>query len=144
MQYVSLGKSGLKVSRIILGCMTYGSKKWSDWVIEDQAEVNKHIQFAYDNGIQTFDTANVYSNGLSEIALGRAIRELNLPRDELVIMTKVCFTSYRSSLESERVHVKLYCAIAKDPGVQLFDARSEDYGIMNQKGLSRKVCVSCG
>lgn len=89
MQYVSLGKSGLKVSRIILGCMTYGSKKWSDWVIEDQAEVNKHIQFAYDNGIQTFDTANVYSNGLSEIALGRAIRELNLPRDELVIMTKV-------------------------------------------------------
>ena len=43
---VCLGKSGLKVSKIILGCMSYGSKGWSDWVIDDQEEVNKHIKFA--------------------------------------------------------------------------------------------------
>lgn len=89
MQYTRLGNSGLKVSRIILGCMSYGSKKWMDWVIEDQEEINKHIQYAYENGVQTFDTANVYSNGESEVVLGRAIHQLNLPREELVVMTKV-------------------------------------------------------
>ena len=89
MEYVRLGNSGLKVSRIILGCMSYGTKVWQDWVIDDQAEVNKHIKYAYDHGIQTFDTANVYSNGLSEVMLGKAIKELKLPREELVIMTKV-------------------------------------------------------
>ena len=89
MQYVPLGNSGLKVSRIILGCMSYGSKSWSDWVIEDQEEINKHIKFAWESGITSFDTANVYSNGLSEVVFGKAIRQLNLPRDELVIMTKV-------------------------------------------------------
>ena len=75
MQYVRLGNSGLKVSRIILGCMSYGTKKWVNWVIEDQAEVNAHIKYAYDHGIQTFDTANVYSNGISEIMLGKAIKD---------------------------------------------------------------------
>ena len=57
MQYVPLGNSGLKVSRIILGCMSYGSKSWSDWVIEDQEEINKHIKFAWESGITSFDTA---------------------------------------------------------------------------------------
>lgn len=89
MQYVPLGNSGLKVSRVILGCMPFGTKKWEEWVIEDQEEVNKHIKFAYDNGVQTFDTANTYSAGQSEVVLGRAIKQLNLPREELVIMTKV-------------------------------------------------------
>ena len=89
MQYVRLGNSGLKISRIILGCMSYGTKVWQEWVIEDQAEVNKHIKYAYDHGIHTFDNANVYSNGQSEVMLGRAIKELGLPREELVIMTKV-------------------------------------------------------
>lgn len=56
---VRLGKSGLKVSRIILGCMSYGSSEWAGWVIDDEQEAFKHIKFAYDHGIQTFDTANV-------------------------------------------------------------------------------------
>ncbi|PSR70429.1 hypothetical protein PHLCEN_2v13680 [Hermanssonia centrifuga] len=85
---VRLGNSGLKVSKIILGTMQYGNKSWQDWLLEED-EAIKHIKYAYDHGIQTFDTADVYSNGLSEKILGNAIKQLNLPREELVIMTKV-------------------------------------------------------
>ncbi|KAF9501764.1 Aldo/keto reductase [Pleurotus eryngii] len=88
MQYVRLGNSGLKVSKIILGCMTYGSPEWQKWVLSEEEGI-KHIKFAYDQGIQSFDTANVYSNGLSEIILGKAIKQLKLPRDEIVVMTKL-------------------------------------------------------
>ncbi|KAH9911942.1 aryl-alcohol dehydrogenase [Fomitopsis serialis] len=118
--YVRLGKSGLKVSKIILGCMSYGSKGWSEWVIDDQEEVTKHIKYAYDHGIQTFDTANVYSNGLSEVMLGKAIRELKLPREELVILTKV------------------YFPLAPKYDMNIFGKNTEDYGVINQKGLNRK------
>jgi len=62
---VNLGKSGLKVSKIILGTMQYGSSEWQDWVLGEEEGI-KHIKYAYDAGIQTFDTANVYSNGISE------------------------------------------------------------------------------
>ncbi|KAH7337931.1 Aldo keto reductase [Rhizoctonia solani] len=88
MTYVRLGNSGLKVSRLILGLMSYGNKEWNPWVLDEEEGI-KHIKAAYDAGIQTFDTANVYSNGDSERILGKAIKELNLPRDEIVVMTKV-------------------------------------------------------
>ncbi|KAG8713850.1 hypothetical protein FRC09_018258, partial [Ceratobasidium sp. 395] len=91
MPYVRLGQSGLKVSKIILGMMSYGSPNWDAWVLGEE-EGMKHIKAAYDMGIQTFDTANVYSNGLSEVILGKAIKEYNFPRDEIVVMTKVFFT----------------------------------------------------
>ncbi|KAH7344013.1 NADP-dependent oxidoreductase domain-containing protein [Rhizoctonia solani] len=90
MQYVRLGSSGLKVSRIILETMSYGFPEWPKWVLGEEEGV-KHIKLAYEMGIQTFGTANVYSNGLSEVILGNAIKELNLTRDEVVVMTKVCF-----------------------------------------------------
>ncbi|KAH9830913.1 aryl-alcohol dehydrogenase [Rhodofomes roseus] len=120
MPYARLGKSGLKVSKIILGCMSYGSKGWNEWVIEDQEEANRHIKYAYDHGIQTFDTANMYSNGLSEVMLGRAIKELQLPREELVIMTK------------------LWGAVAPKYDMNIIGTKTEDYGVINQKGLNRK------
>ncbi|OJT07162.1 hypothetical protein TRAPUB_1977 [Trametes pubescens] len=122
MQYVRLGKSGLKVSRIILGCMSYGSPEWQEWVLGEE-EGLKHIKFAYDHGITTFDTANLYSNGLSEAIIGKAIRQFNLPREELVIMTK------------------LYFPKPKDISTVLWrgdDAEAAEHGIINQKGLSRK------
>jgi diketogulonate reductase-like aldo/keto reductase len=56
--YVPLGKSGLKVSRIILGCLSYGSPEWRKWVLGEEEGIEQ-IKFAYENGIQTFDTANV-------------------------------------------------------------------------------------
>ncbi|KAG8946840.1 hypothetical protein FRC04_011387 [Tulasnella sp. 424] len=69
--------------------MSYGSSKWLDWVL-DEEEGMKHIKAAYDLGINAFDTADVYANGLSEVTLGKAIKKYNLPRDEIVVMTK-CF-----------------------------------------------------
>ncbi|QRW01467.1 aldo/keto reductase family protein [Ceratobasidium sp. AG-Ba] len=99
MQYVRLGQSGLKVSRIILGTMSYGTPEWQKWVLDEEEGI-KHIKAAYDLGIQTFDTANVYSNGLSEVILGKAIKKHNLPRDEIVVMTKVYFQLGRTISET--------------------------------------------
>jgi aryl-alcohol dehydrogenase-like predicted oxidoreductase len=88
MEYVNLGSSGLKVSRICLGCMTYGSRKWREWVLEEQ-ESRPLIRQAIEAGINFFDTADVYSLGVSEEILGRALKEFGPPRDRLVIATKV-------------------------------------------------------
>ncbi|EPQ52781.1 Aldo/keto reductase [Gloeophyllum trabeum ATCC 11539] len=122
MPYVRLGTSGLKVSKIILGTMQYGHKGWQNWLIDDQQEVTEHIKYAYEHGINAFDTANVYSNGLSEIMLGKAIKELNLPRDEIVVLTKV------------------YAAVAKEYGTPITAVRGKEdaIGLVNQHGLSRK------
>ena len=88
MQYVNLGNTGLKVSRICLGMMTYGSKKWRQWVLEEP-ESRLFIQRAWDAGINFFDTADVYSNGVSEEILGRAVREIGISREQVVIATKL-------------------------------------------------------
>ncbi|ODQ57130.1 hypothetical protein WICANDRAFT_58788 [Wickerhamomyces anomalus NRRL Y-366-8] len=84
----NLGKSGLKISNIIIGCMGFGSKKWDPWVIEDKQEVFKILKKAYDHGIRTYDTADNYSNGLSEKILGEFLKEYKIQRDKVVIMTK--------------------------------------------------------
>ncbi len=88
MEYVNLGSSGVKVSRICLGCMTYGSRKWREWVLEEQ-ESRPLIRQAIEAGINFFDTADVYSLGASEEALGRALKDFGTPRDRLVVATKV-------------------------------------------------------
>jgi len=88
MEYVNLGSTGLKVSRICLGCMTYGSRKWREWVLEEP-ESRPLIRQAIEAGINFFDTADVYSVGASEEILGRALKEFGPPRDRLVIATKV-------------------------------------------------------
>ncbi|KAI0818793.1 aryl-alcohol dehydrogenase [Irpex lacteus] len=123
MPYVRLGNSGLKVSKLILGTMQYGHKNWADWVIDNEDEATEHIKYAYEQGITTFDTADVYSNGLSEIILGKAIKKLNLPREELVILTKT------------------YMATDKDtagPNVVASGVNPDEAGYVNQWGLSRK------
>jgi len=88
MEYTNLGKTGLKVSRICLGAMTYGSKKWRDWVL-DEAESRPFIQRALELGINFFDTADMYSMGASEEVLGRALKDFGAGRDRLVVATKV-------------------------------------------------------
>ncbi len=88
MQYTRLGSTGLKVSRICLGAMTYGSKKWREWVLEE-AESRPFIQHALELGINFFDTADMYSLGVSEEILGRALKEFGPSRDRVVIATKV-------------------------------------------------------
>jgi aryl-alcohol dehydrogenase-like predicted oxidoreductase len=89
MEYVNLGKSGLKVSRICLGTMTYGTPDWREWVLPEEAS-RPFIRRALELGINFFDTADMYSRGLSEEVLGRAIRDFSR-RDEVVIATKVFF-----------------------------------------------------
>ena len=87
MQYVNLGRTGLKVSRICLGCMTYGTPTWREWVL-DEAASRPFIARALELGITFFDTADMYSLGASEEVLGRAVRDF-ARRDDLVIATKV-------------------------------------------------------
>ncbi len=87
MDYVNLGKTGLKVSRICLGTMTYGSTEWRDWVLDEQAS-RPFIKRALELGINFFDTADIYSTGASEEVVGRALRDF-AKRDEVVLATKV-------------------------------------------------------
>ncbi|KAJ2916930.1 hypothetical protein MD484_g3521, partial [Candolleomyces efflorescens] len=121
MEYVRLGNSGLKVSKIILGCMSYGDPAWQGWVLKEE-EGLKHIKAAYDAGINTFDTANIYSNGESERILGKAIKQFNFAREEIVVLTK------------------LWGTVLKDPkaGFSATTKWSDENGYVNQYGLSRK------
>jgi aryl-alcohol dehydrogenase-like predicted oxidoreductase len=91
MEYVKLGHTGLEVSRICLGCMSYGQSdsgvmKWT-WTLSEE-DSRPYIKSALENGINFFDTANVYSHGESERVLGRALRDF-AKREEVVVATKV-------------------------------------------------------
>jgi aryl-alcohol dehydrogenase-like predicted oxidoreductase len=88
MEYVHLGSAGVKVSRLCLGCMTYGSKQWREWVLEED-ESKPFIRRALELGFNFFDTADMYSNGVSEEILGRALKEFAPSRDRVVVATKV-------------------------------------------------------
>jgi len=88
MEYTRLGSTGLKVSRLCLGVMTYGSKKWREWVLEEE-ESRPFLRRALEAGINFFDTADVYSLGVSEEILGRALKDFGPSRDQVVIATKV-------------------------------------------------------
>jgi 1-deoxyxylulose-5-phosphate synthase len=88
MEYVNLGGTGTKVSRLALGMMTYGAKSWREWVLEWD-ESFPLIQRAFEAGINFFDTADMYSVGASEEITGRAVKEFATSRDEVVIATKV-------------------------------------------------------
>ncbi|CAE6430197.1 unnamed protein product [Rhizoctonia solani] len=90
-----------------------------EWVLGEEEGI-AHIKAAYDSGIQTFDTANVYSNGESERILGKAIKQLGLPRDEIVVMTKV------------------YGIVKREPSIPGPGPEADAAGYVNQYGLSRK------
>lgn len=86
-EYVQLGLSGLRVSAPILGGMSFGSKEWMPWALEEE-EALLILKAAYDRGINTWDTADMYSNGISEQIIGKAIKKFNIPREKLVLLTK--------------------------------------------------------
>ena len=94
MEYTRLGSSGLKVSRICLGAMTYGTPKWRTWVLDEEAS-RPFVKRAIELGINFFDTADMYSEGASEEVLGRALKDFTT-RDQVVIATKA-FHPARSS-----------------------------------------------
>lgn len=87
MEYVNLGRTGLKVSRICLGCMTYGTPQWRPWVLDETAS-RPFLKRALELGVNFFDTADIYSLGASEEVVGRALRDF-AQRDDVVIATKV-------------------------------------------------------
>jgi aryl-alcohol dehydrogenase-like predicted oxidoreductase len=115
-----LGKSGLKVSRIILGCMSFGSPTWtgSPWVLPPEAALPL-LKKAYDHGIYTWDTANTYSNGASEAIIGTALKKYSIPRSRVVILTK------------------LYYPVLEGSDARPQPAENGDE-LANQMGLSRK------
>jgi len=122
-EYVNLGKSGLRVSVPILGAMSFGHPDWASWVIDEEKALPL-LKAAWDAGLNTWDTANVYSNGASEEIIGKAIKKFNIPRHKLVILTK-CFG-----------------AVGEEPNVRhIFFPKeirgSKDY--VNQNGLSRQA-----
>src|SRR5919198_4487372 len=88
MQYRNLGKTGMKVSRLCLGMMSYGSKQWRAWVLEGD-EAKPFVKRALEAGINFFDTADVYSTGESERITGTLLKELGVQRENVIVATKV-------------------------------------------------------
>jgi len=88
MQYTNLGKTGMKVSRLCLGMMSYGAKPWREWVLEEE-EAKPFVKRALDAGINFFDTADVYSIGESEKITGNLLKHFGVKRQNVVIATKV-------------------------------------------------------
>ena len=88
MQYNNLGNTGMKVSRLCLGMMSYGARTWRDWVLEEEA-ARPFIKRALDAGINFFDTADVYSLGESERVTGNLLKHFGVKRDVVIVATKV-------------------------------------------------------
>jgi len=89
MEYVRLGRTGMQVSRICLGMMSYGDPQWRPWILP-KADARPFVKRALELGINFFDTADMYSLGVSEEVTGKLLKEMS-PRDEVVITTKVFF-----------------------------------------------------
>src|SRR5689334_18057804 len=89
MDYVRLGSTGMKVSRLCLGAMTYGDPAWRPWILSEETS-RPFIKRAIEHGITFFDTADIYSRGRSEEVLGRALRDF-ASRDQMVIATKAFY-----------------------------------------------------
>jgi 1-deoxyxylulose-5-phosphate synthase len=88
MEYINLGKTGMKVSRLCLGMMSYGSKQWRTWVLEEEG-AKPFVKRALDAGINFFDTADVYSQGESERITGNLLKALGVKRENVIVATKV-------------------------------------------------------
>ena len=88
MQYVNLGKTGMKVSRLCLGMMSYGAKQWREWVLSEE-EAKPFVRRALEAGINFFDTADVYSTGESERITGKLLKEFGGRRENVIVATKV-------------------------------------------------------
>ncbi|KAH8889128.1 Aldo/keto reductase [Thozetella sp. PMI_491] len=125
-EYVKLGSSGLSVSFPVLGAMSMGTPELGKWILDENTSM-KLLKAAYDRGINTWDTSNAYSNGMSEAIIGKTMREYNIPREKIVIMTKCAFWVG----EHKDIIGHAY------PDVM---ARSKDY--VNQGGLSRRAIFS--
>jgi len=122
MEYEKLGRTGLDVSPLCLGCMSYGSRDWRDWVLDEEAS-RPFFRRAVEAGINFFDTADMYSLGRSEEVTGKMLREF-ARRDETVIATKVFFPLRRGPNQGglSRKHIQEACeASLRRLGVDTID-----------------------
>ncbi|KZO92137.1 Aldo/keto reductase [Calocera viscosa TUFC12733] len=108
--YHRLGNSGLRISNPVLGCMSFGSDEWAPWVINEDKALPL-LKAAWDLGVTTWDTANIYSNGESERIIAKALKKYNIPRNRVLILTKCHFlvgstpgmrTLFQPELQNER------------------------------------------
>lgn len=111
MKYTQFGNTGISVSRVCLGMMTYGSKSWREWILEYD-EALPILTRAWEAGINFYDTADVYSNGASEEVLARMMKDLAIDREDIVIATK-CFNGThgrkRNRWGLSRKHIMAAC-----------------------------------
>src|SRR5664280_843820 len=122
MKYTTLGRTGVTVSRLCLGCMSYGTPQWRPWVLDESA-AQPFFRRALEAGINFFDTADMYSLGVSEEVTGRALREYGR-MEEIVLATKVNFpmSSGPNMGGLSRKHVVQGCeASLKRLGVETID-----------------------
>ncbi|KAK7029521.1 hypothetical protein VNI00_014554 [Paramarasmius palmivorus] len=118
------GSSGLRVSVPILGAMGFGTPEWQPWVLDEEKSIEV-LKASWDRGINTIDTGNAYSNGESERIIGKFIKKYNIPRSQLIILTKV------------------YSIVAEEPSTQgWFPVHFEhERRYVNQGGLSRAASL---
>jgi aryl-alcohol dehydrogenase-like predicted oxidoreductase len=122
---ISLGKSGLKVSKVILGAMGYGDPTQGEkWVLSEDKALPL-LYHAYKRGINTWDTANVYSQGVSEEIIGKAIKKYEIPREHLVLLTKCYFGVDPKVVEGGQLDI--------------VTSGTNDGWMVNRVGLSRKA-----
>lgn len=121
MEYTRLGDSGLKISKVVLGAMSYGSSEKEKWVL-DEEQALPLLKYAYEVGINTWDTADLYSFGRSEEIIGKALKQYQIPRNRVVILTK-CYFGVPDTDEGE---------------VSLPEIMTNGGKMVNRVGLSRK------
>lgn len=121
MKFTNLGETGLRVSRVCVGCMSYGSEESSNWMISEEKAL-PILDYCYKKNFNFYDTANVYSNGVSEEILGKAIKKYDWRRDNIVIATKVFGVVGRGTENAM--------------GMSIEDREANGY--INMFGLSRK------
>lgn len=129
-QQVPFGKTGVKVSPIIVGCGTFGGKNFGKFVLDEEEKVFEILKECYDQGIRTFDTADAYSNGQSERMLGKFLKKYNIKRETVVIMTKCCLPVDEDITDGTFGDFFTYKPDSAN-GVRL----------ANQRGLSRKHII---
>ncbi|KAM0190425.1 hypothetical protein ACHAPI_009414 [Fusarium lateritium] len=120
-EYRNLGKSGLRISVPVFGCMSFGDKRVLPWVIGED-EALELLKAAYDRGLNTWDTANTYSNGASEEIVGKALKKFNIPRHKVLILSK-CRWAVGEEPEARHINYRPEFETSKD--------------YQNQYGLSR-------
>lgn len=123
MDATRLGRTGLKISKVILGAMSYGTPAWAPWVLDEAASLPL-LEHAYNTGIRTWDTADMYSGGQSETIVGKALKKYSIPRERVVILSKC------------------YCGVDTDVGTEQQAPRGaimvNGGQFVNRVGLSRK------